>query len=156
MGTLATLVGGALFGLALAAPPGPMNAVIAEESVARGWTAGVRAGLGAMTADLLSVTGAWFGVVGFVRRYPVVRGVLVAVGGLLMLYFGFDAVRDLRTGFPTGASGPSRAGASGRRSRSLRRTPTRSSSGSPSASDCSPRAPGTSSRSSPTGSRGSS
>jgi threonine/homoserine/homoserine lactone efflux protein len=76
-----------------------MNAVIAEESVARGWTAGFRAGLGAMTADLLFVLGAWLGVVGFVRRYPAVRGVMVAAGGLVMLYFAYGAVRDLRGGF---------------------------------------------------------
>ncbi|MFC6730652.1 LysE family translocator, partial [Natronoarchaeum mannanilyticum] len=37
---------GAVFGLVLAAPPGPMNAIIAEESVLRGWPAGFRAGLG--------------------------------------------------------------------------------------------------------------
>ena len=60
-GTGSTLVAGAVFGLALAAPPGPMNAVIAEESVLRGWLAGFTAGLGAMTADfvflLLSLAG---------------------------------------------------------------------------------------------------
>ena len=40
MNLLVTLGAGVVFGLALAAPPGPMNAVIAEESVLRGWFAG--------------------------------------------------------------------------------------------------------------------
>ena len=37
---LPSLLAGVVFGLALAAPPGPMNAVIAEESVNNGWLVG--------------------------------------------------------------------------------------------------------------------
>jgi len=91
----ASLVAGAAFGLALAAPPGPMNAVIAEESVVRGWLAGVRAGLGAMTADALFALLAFFGLVAVVERLPTLRGVMVTVGGLLMLYFALDAARSV-------------------------------------------------------------
>lgn len=89
-----TLLAGASFGLALAAPPGPMNAVIAEESVLRGWTAGFRAGLGAAAADGVFLLLAALGVVGFVDRLPLVRGGMVAVGGLLMLYFAYGAAAD--------------------------------------------------------------
>jgi threonine/homoserine/homoserine lactone efflux protein len=106
MGLLTTTLAGAVFGLALAAPPGPMNAVIAEESVARGWGAGFRAGLGAMSADLCFLVGSLLGAVTFVQRYPTVRGVMVAAGGLLMLYFAYGAVADLRSGFRSeGAEG---------------------------------------------------
>ena len=91
---LVTLLAGASFGLTLAAPPGPMNAVIAEESVLRGWAAGFRAGLGAAAADGVFFVLAAVGVVGFVDRFPVVRGVMVAVGGLLMLYFAYGAAAD--------------------------------------------------------------
>ncbi|WP_129115264.1 LysE family translocator [Halegenticoccus tardaugens] len=83
-----------MFGLALAAPPGPMNAVIAEESVLRGWVAGARAGLGAMSADAAFFALAFVGVVGFVERAPAVRTAMVGLGGLLMLYFAWGAVRD--------------------------------------------------------------
>jgi len=93
---LVTLLLGGVFGLALAAPPGPMNAVIAEESVLRGWTAGFRAGLGAMTADAMFMVLALLGVVAFVERFPTVRAVMVGVGGLLMLYFAYGALRDAR------------------------------------------------------------
>nr|WP_254537677.1 LysE family transporter [Halomarina sp. BCD28] len=99
MGVAVTLLAGVVFGLALAAPPGPMNAIIAEESVVRGWDAGVRAGFGAMLADFCFFLGALFGVVAFVQRYPLVRGAMVGVGGVLMLYFGYGAARELESGF---------------------------------------------------------
>ncbi len=91
-----TLCAGAVFGLALAAPPGPMNAVIAEESVLRGWVAGFTAGLGAMTADFVFFVLSLAGVVAFLDSAPTVRAAMVGVGGLLMLYFAYGAVRDVR------------------------------------------------------------
>jgi threonine/homoserine/homoserine lactone efflux protein len=94
--TLTTLVAGAVFGLALAAPPGPMNAIIAEESVLRGWRAGFTAGLGAMVADLCFLALSLAGLVTVVQSVPGLRGVLFAIGGLLMLYFGVDAARGVR------------------------------------------------------------
>ncbi|WP_380681773.1 LysE family translocator [Salinigranum sp. GCM10025319] len=84
-----------MFGLALAAPPGPMNAVIAEESVVHGWSSGFRAGLGAMSADAVFFVLSLVGVVAFVDQFPTVRGVMVGVGGLLMLYFAYGAAREL-------------------------------------------------------------
>jgi threonine/homoserine/homoserine lactone efflux protein len=94
-----TLLAGAVFGLALAAPPGPMNAVIAEESVLRGWTAGVKAGLGAGLADFVFFLLALGGVVGIVNRSMTLKGVLFGIGGLLMLYFAYDAAKGVRATF---------------------------------------------------------
>jgi threonine/homoserine/homoserine lactone efflux protein len=71
-----------------------MNAVIAEESVLRGWSAGFRAGLGAAAADGVFFVLALLGVVGFVEQFPVVRGLMVGIGGLLMLYFAYGAAAD--------------------------------------------------------------
>ena len=68
-----TLIAGIIFGIALAAPPGPMNAIIAEESVLRGWSAGFYAGLGAMFADVIFFLLAVIGVVSFVRDFPLLR-----------------------------------------------------------------------------------
>jgi len=96
-GSGVTFAAGIVFGLALAAPPGPMNAVIAEESVVRGWAAGVRAGLGAMTADAVFFLLALAGLVTVVERVPAVRAAMVTVGGALMLYFALDAARSART-----------------------------------------------------------
>jgi len=92
--TIATLVVGAVFGLALAAPPGPMNAVIAEESVLRGWLAGVTAGLGAMSADFLFFVLSLAGVAAVLRDAATARAVMVGFGGLIMLYFAYDAAQE--------------------------------------------------------------
>ncbi|MCU4800195.1 LysE family translocator [Halobacteria archaeon HArc-gm2] len=97
MSLAATLVGGMVFGLALAAPPGPMNAVIATESVLRGWGAGFRAGLGAMVADVCFFLLALVGLVAFVQRSPDVRTALFVAGGLLMIYFAYGAVASARS-----------------------------------------------------------
>jgi threonine/homoserine/homoserine lactone efflux protein len=94
--TVTTLLAGAVFGLALAAPPGPMNAIIAEESVVRGWTAGFRAGLGAMTADFCFLLLSLAGAVAIVDQRPMLRAAMVGVGGLLMLYFAYGAARGVR------------------------------------------------------------
>ncbi|MUW14609.1 LysE family translocator [Halorubrum sp. CBA1125] len=99
MSLLATLGAGVVFGLALAAPPGPMNAVIAEEAVLRGRLAGVRAGLGAATADAIFFVLAYVGVVAVVESLPLLRALMVAVGGVLMLYFAVGAARGARASF---------------------------------------------------------
>jgi threonine/homoserine/homoserine lactone efflux protein len=100
-GVVTTLAAGVVFGLALAAPPGPMNAVIAEESVVQGWLAGFTAGLGAMTADACFFVLALVGVVTFVQQLPTVRGMMILAGGLLMLWFAYGAVEDVRGQFST-------------------------------------------------------
>ncbi len=105
---LATLAVGALFGLSLAAPPGPMNAIIAEESVIRGWIAGFKAGLGAMIADVIFFLLALGGVVTVVERLPRLRSAMVAVGGVLMLYFAYGAVRGARESFRAATTPDSR------------------------------------------------
>ncbi|ADJ15806.1 LysE family translocator [Halalkalicoccus jeotgali] len=93
-GTLGAILAGILLGLSLAAPPGPMNAIIAEESVLRGWDAGFRAGLGAMSADACFFVVALAGVTAVIREAEAVRAGMMAVGGLLMLYFALDAAKS--------------------------------------------------------------
>lgn len=102
---LVTLLAGIMFGLALAAPPGPMNAIIAEESVLRGWSSGFKAGLGAMTADVVFFVLAYLGVVGVVERLPTLRNAMVGVGGVLMLYFAYGAAAGARDHFHVDATG---------------------------------------------------
>ncbi|ELY77055.1 LysE family translocator [Natrinema gari] len=92
-----TTLAGVVFGLALAAPPGPMNAIIAEESVVRGWAAGFRAGLGAMLADAVFLVFTLAGLVAVLDGVPAVRPALYLAGGCLMLYFAIGAVDDART-----------------------------------------------------------
>jgi threonine/homoserine/homoserine lactone efflux protein len=97
MAVVVSLLGGIVFGLALAAPPGPMNAIIAEESVVRGWVAGAVAGLGAMTADIVFFVLAFIGVATIVEEFQALRAAMIAVGGVLMLYFALDAAQSAQT-----------------------------------------------------------
>jgi len=76
-----------------------MNAVIAEESVLRGWTAGAKAGLGAGTADFIFFLLALAGVVSLVDQSPTLKGTLFGIGGLLMLYFAYGAAMGVRASF---------------------------------------------------------
>jgi threonine/homoserine/homoserine lactone efflux protein len=92
--TVVTFAAGAVFGLALAAPPGPMNAIIAEESVVGGWTAGFKTGLGAGIADFVFFLLALAGVVAVIDRFPTLRAGMVVIGGLLMLYFAYGAFQN--------------------------------------------------------------
>ncbi|OVE84804.1 lysine transporter LysE [Natronolimnobius baerhuensis] len=94
---IATALAGVVFGLAIAAPPGPMNAIIAEESVIRGWLAGFWAGAGAMLADVLFFVLVLAGVVTVIDHVPVIRPLLYLVGGVLMLYFAIGAINDARS-----------------------------------------------------------
>jgi threonine/homoserine/homoserine lactone efflux protein len=77
-----------------------MNAVIAEESVRRGFPAGFRAGLGAMTGDAIFCVLAFVGVVEIVEHAPTLRAAMVGVGGCLMLVFAVDAAGSVRESAP--------------------------------------------------------
>jgi threonine/homoserine/homoserine lactone efflux protein len=111
-GLLVTFGAGVVFGIALAAPPGPMNAIIAEESVLRGWLAGFRAGLGAMSADACFLLLSLAGFVAALNAAPTVRGVMVLVGGVLMWYFAVDAARSTQATLdPAAADRPGAADA---------------------------------------------
>ena len=93
-GLLPTAIGGVVFGLALAAPPGPMNAVIAEESALRGWRAGLFAGFGAMFADVCFFLLSLLGVATVLTETPALERLMLAGGGLLMLWFAYGAIGD--------------------------------------------------------------
>ncbi|MFW6321880.1 MAG: LysE family translocator [Halohasta sp.] len=109
---LVTTAAGVVFGVSLAAPPGPMNAIIAEESVLRGWTAGVRAGFGALLADAIFFVLTLGGVTAVVQEYALLSELLYLLGGGLMLFFAVDAATSARAeaGF---VDGEAAAGATG-------------------------------------------
>ncbi|WP_265112534.1 LysE family translocator [Halosolutus halophilus] len=87
-----------------------MNAIIAEESVVRGWTAGFWAGLGAMVADVVFFVLALAGIVAIIDQYPAVRPILYVAGGLLMCYFAVGAIEEARSAasFTDGGRGESK------------------------------------------------
>lgn len=89
---IGTALAGIVFGLALAVPPGPMNAIIAEESVSRGWYAGLLAGFGAMLADVIFFFMAVLGAATIFDIVDRLEVVLFLLGGVLMLVFAVDAL----------------------------------------------------------------
>lgn len=100
---------GAGFGLALAVPPGPMNAIIADETIRRGVLAGIGAGVGAMAADVVFFLLATVGFGQVILDRPSLRVALILAGGLLMIGFGVSSLRALLEGIEgfreTGTSG---------------------------------------------------
>ncbi len=103
MGALVAFIFGLGLGLSLAAPPGPMNALIAKEAANRGWWAGVRVGTGAPVADVVWLLVMAFGV-GALVDDPLVLRAAAGIGAVLMAYFAFGAWRE-RT--PQAAERPS-------------------------------------------------
>lgn len=99
-----------------------MNAIIAEESVVRGWAAGFWAGLGAMLADALFFVLTLAGVVAVIDRYPFVRPALYLAGGLLMLYFAVGAIEEARAAASFTAEGDRDVAAAAAKVRGFRKT----------------------------------
>ncbi len=89
MNALLVIFGLAL-GLSLAAPPGPVNSMIASESL-RSKLHGVSVGLGAMTADLVFfILTLVFG--DFLPRD--VRYIFYLIGGALMIWLAFGVMKS--------------------------------------------------------------
>lgn len=90
------LLAGALLGWSLAAPPGPGNALIAQDAARRGWLAGLATGMGAVSADIVMFLLMWLGVLRVLHVVPWLIVILGAVGAVLMLRFARDAWRAAR------------------------------------------------------------
>jgi len=86
---------GVAIGLSLAAPPGPVNAIIASRTVTYSWRAGFLVGLGATTADtiFLSLAVLARSAVSGVEPYvPLIS----LIGAVVMAYFAWTAGRAWR------------------------------------------------------------
>jgi threonine/homoserine/homoserine lactone efflux protein len=90
--SLASLGAGVVIGWSLAAPPGPVNAVIASNAVQRSWRAGFLVGAGAMTADAIFLT---LSIVAHQALLGVrsVLPVIAFLGAGVLAYFAWTATR---------------------------------------------------------------
>lgn len=83
---------GVLLALSLAAPPGPVNALIASHGVTRSWRAGFLVGLGATTVDLL-----WLAVSALAHSFLLgMRSIFPAIallGAAVMAYLAWGAAK---------------------------------------------------------------
>lgn len=89
-------VAGALLAWSLAAPPGPINALMAHAAAKRGFWAGWVYGLGAITGDATMLLLTLLGVGAVVKRVPTLAIVFAFVGAVLMAWFAWGAWRTAR------------------------------------------------------------
>jgi threonine/homoserine/homoserine lactone efflux protein len=83
---------GVLLALSLAAPPGPVNALIASHGVTRSWRAGFLVGLGAMTVDALWLTLSALAH-SFLLQANSVFPFIAFLGAVVMAYFAWGAAK---------------------------------------------------------------
>jgi threonine/homoserine/homoserine lactone efflux protein len=82
------LLRGALIGLAIAAPVGPIGVLCIRRTLAEGWLFGLVSGLGAATADALYGCVAGFGLTFISAMLISHQARLRLVGGLFLCYLG--------------------------------------------------------------------
>lgn len=83
---------GVFIALSLAAPPGPVNALIASHAVTRSWRSGFLVGAGAMTVDALWLTLSVLAhslLVGARSLFPAIA----LLGAAVMAYFAWGAAK---------------------------------------------------------------
>jgi threonine/homoserine/homoserine lactone efflux protein len=114
---LQILLSGVALGFSIAAPPGPVTAMSAQQVASRSWLAGWLVMLGATAADAIFFVLTYYGVATLVT--PGERGLLFVLGGVLLLYLAFSTVKNARRL----ASGPSSSQSDRWSSSSMRRFP---------------------------------
>jgi threonine/homoserine/homoserine lactone efflux protein len=88
---LQVLLSGVALGFSIAAPPGPVTAMSAQQVVSRSWSSGWLVMLGATAADAIFFVLTYYGVARLVTTGE--RGVLFLLGGALLLYLAYSTVK---------------------------------------------------------------
>jgi len=89
---------GALLGLSLAAPPGPVMAIMASCSLHGRMREGILTAFGAITADLCWLGLSLLGALAFLGGHPRWVGVLGVAGAALLLWMAWGAWTSAREG----------------------------------------------------------
>lgn len=90
---LSTIAAAFALGLSLAAPPGPINILILNESIRRSWLSGAYVGFGAATADFtFYLLVSHFGV--RLLSYWFLRPVLYAAGTAILAYISYALIAE--------------------------------------------------------------
>lgn len=109
-----TAVAGALTAWSLAAPPGPINALMAHAAARRGFWRGWVYGLGAIAGDMVMFALTGFGVLRVVEAVPGLKVAFAFLGAGLMGWFAWGAWRAARAGTGRGLDGEERPPPAGR------------------------------------------
>lgn len=91
-------VAGALLAWSLAAPPGPINAMMAQAGARRGFWAGWIYGIGAIAGDMTMLALTGWGVLRVVEAFPTLKVVFALFGAGLMAYFAYASWQNARGG----------------------------------------------------------
>lgn len=105
------LLRGALIGLAIAAPVGPIGVLCIRRTLAGGQIAGLVSGLGAATADLVYGVIAALGLTALAELLTGVSFWTRLLGGLLLCYMGWRTLRERPAEGPAAATGRGLLGA---------------------------------------------
>lgn len=87
---------GALLSWSLAAPPGPVNALMAHAAARRGFWPGWVYGLGAIAGDMTMLALTALGVLRLAEAVPALRVAFAFIGAALMAWFAVGAWRTAR------------------------------------------------------------
>ena len=96
---------GVALGISLAAPPGPVNAIIASRSLS-GWRKGAAVGLGALTADLIFMAITVY--VGYIVPSSIFPFISIA-GGVFLGWLAYGVFKSREAYRATGGNGASSA-----------------------------------------------
>lgn len=96
---IAAFFAGILLGLSLAAPPGPILAVMAHEAMRNRIRPALLMAGGAMTGDAIWLSLAAFGTVTVFAQFPPVIGALGLIGAVLLIWMAWTTFRSARNGF---------------------------------------------------------
>ena len=89
---------GALLGLSLAAPPGPVTAIMANAALRGRVRESLMTALGAMSGDFTWLTLAILGAIAYLGHHPRVVGLMGLVGAALLLWMAWSTWKAARTG----------------------------------------------------------
>lgn len=112
---LVTVLAGVGIGLSLAAPPGPVNAIIASHTVTRSWRAGFLVGAGATTADTIFLALSVLARNAIAGIEPYVPFIAL-LGAAVMAFFAWTAVvawREPERAIATSTRGSAKSYATG-------------------------------------------
>lgn len=110
MGSVQVLATGIALGISIAAPPGPVTALAAQQVATRSWFAGWSVTAGATLADGVFFVLTYFGVARLVTAEE--RSVLFLLGGILLSYLAVSTAGKARHRSSPQAAVPSRGGRS--------------------------------------------
>lgn len=91
-----------LLGFSIALPVGPITVEMTKQGLKNGFMHGWLVGLGGMTIDIALILALYAGLAS-VLSYPIVQLVMWLMGGLFLLYIGYESIKNANHGISLGS-----------------------------------------------------